>query len=142
LLQLHHPHGSAVPASDFQGQVFTEDRHFLALGRANMRWKASISIIFTAARRKKEQLGKLAYPQPGEFAAVINPPECQASVTLEAVPAEPSGFESFSGHRLHGIPENRLYMSDFYGHARLSDRPLPNRILLLQHVPESVHHRA
>jgi hypothetical protein len=51
-------------------------------------------------------------------AAVINPPECQASVTIEAVPAQLGDIETFAAHGLHGIPEDRLHMSDFYEHAR------------------------
>jgi hypothetical protein len=44
--------------------------------------------------------------------------ECQASVTIEAVPAQVGFLESFAAHGLHGIPEDRLHMSDFYEHTR------------------------
>src|SRR5450432_3937695 len=77
-----------------------------------------LSSNFTAVRSKQEQLGKLACCQPRHPAAVINPPECQASVTIEAVPAQVGLLESFANHGLHGIPEDRLHMSDFYKHAR------------------------
>ena len=38
----------------------------------------------------------------------------QASVTIEAMPEAHIGdLETFATHRLHGIPEDGLYMSDF-----------------------------
>jgi len=40
------------------------------------------------------------------------------AVTIEAVPAQLGDLESFAAHGLHGIPEDRLHMSDFYEHAR------------------------
>jgi CRISPR/Cas system type I-B associated protein Csh2 (Cas7 group RAMP superfamily) len=46
--------------------------------------------------------GKLACFQPRHPAAVINPPECQVSVTIEAVPAQVGFLESFAAHGLHG----------------------------------------
>src|SRR5713226_4032469 len=118
MIQLHHLHGSPVPTSDLPGQVLPEDRHLFAIRRTNMRRKLSLSTVFTAVRSKQEQVGKLACCQPRHSAAVINPPECQASVTIEAVPAQVGGFESFAAHGLHGIPEDRLHMSNFYEHAR------------------------
>src|SRR5229473_5334801 len=109
-------HGSPVPASDLRGQGLPEDRHLCAIRRVNMRRKLSLSTVFTALRSKQEQVGKLACCQPRHPAAVIHPPECQASVTLEAVPAQLGDLESFAAHGLHGIPEDRLHMSDFYEH--------------------------
>src|SRR5467141_2690870 len=98
MTQVHHLHGSPVPTSDLRGQVLPEDRHLFAIRRANMRRKASLSTVFTAVRSKQEQVGKLAGCSPREFAVVINPPECQASVTLEAVPAQLGDLESFAAH--------------------------------------------
>src|SRR2546428_3966381 len=121
--QLHHLHGSPVPPPDLRGQVLPEDRQILAIRRANMRRKVSLSAVFTptvftALRSKPDQVGKLACGQPRHPAAVIDPhpPECQASVTLEAVPAQVGFLESFAAHGLHRIPEDRLYLSDFYRH--------------------------
>src|SRR5438309_7229427 len=48
----------------------------------------------------------------------MNPPERQASITGDAVPAKVRDIESFAGHGLNGIPEGRLHMSDFYRHVR------------------------
>jgi hypothetical protein len=48
----------------------------------------------------------------------IHAPEGQAAVTIEAVPAQIGGLDAFATHGLHGIPEDRLHMSDFYEHAR------------------------
>ena len=59
VIQLHHLHGSPVPASDLRGQVLREDKHLLAIRRANMRRKISLSTVFTAVRSKQEQVGKL-----------------------------------------------------------------------------------
>src|SRR5882762_7193183 len=115
--QLHHLHGSSVPTSNLHGQVLPEDRHRFAIRRANMRREASLSTVFTAVRSKQEQVGKPACCQPRHPAAVINPPECQASVTIEAVPAQVGFLKSFATHGLHGIAEDRLHMSDFYKHA-------------------------
>jgi hypothetical protein len=88
--------------------------------------KVSRSTVFTALRSKQEQIGKLARCQPREPAAVIiiHPPKCQAPVTLEAVPAQVGDLESLAAHGLHGIPEDRLYLSDFYQHARCICRPI------------------
>src|SRR5450432_494331 len=91
-----------------------------------------LSSNFTAVRSKQEQLGKLACCQPRHPAAVINPPECQASVTIEAVPAQVGLLESFANHGLHGIPEDRLHTSDFYKHARSE---LPQHIALFTFDP-------
>src|SRR5712692_9454801 len=126
MLQLHHLHGSPVPTSDLRGQVLPKDRHLFAIRRANMRRKVSLSTVFTAVRSKQEQVGKLACSQPRHPAAVIHPPECQASVTIEAVPAQVGFLESFAAHGLHGIPEDCLHMSDFYRHARSEVRPTSN----------------
>ena len=60
MIQLHHLHGSPVPASDLRGQVLPEDRHLFAIRRANMRRKVSLNTVFTAVRSKQEQVGKLA----------------------------------------------------------------------------------
>ena len=60
MVQLHHLDGSPIPASDLRGQVLPEDRHLFAIRRANMRRKVSLSTVFTALRRKQEQVGKLA----------------------------------------------------------------------------------
>jgi hypothetical protein len=76
-----------------------------------------ITVCF-ALRRKQEQVGKPAYRQPRKPAAVINSPECQASVTIESVPAQRGDLESFTAHGLHGIPEDRLHMSDLYEHVQ------------------------
>ena len=67
---------------------------------------------------EQEQVRKFACAEPREPAAVINPPECQAPVAIEAVPAQIGDLESFAAHGLHGIPEDRLYVSDFHRHAR------------------------
>lgn len=48
---------------------------------------------------------------------MIYPPECQASVTVEAVPAQVGDFESFASHGLHWMQKDGLHMSDFYRHA-------------------------
>jgi len=52
----------------------------------------SLSTMFTALRSKQDQFQKLACGKPRHPAAVVNPPECQASVTLDAVPAQIGGF--------------------------------------------------
>jgi len=95
-----------------------------------MRRKKNISVIaavkiaiftttlFTTLRSKQEQFGKLACGQPREPTAVIHTPECQASVTIQAVPAQVGGLESFAANGLHGIPEDCLHVSDFYEHVR------------------------
>src|SRR6266852_7737642 len=116
----HHLHGSPVPTSDLRGQVLPKDRHLLAIRRANMRRKVKVSLspVFTALRSKPDQIGKLACCQPRHPAAVIHSPECQASVTIEAVPAQVGFLELFAAHGLHGIPEDRLHMSDFHEHLR------------------------
>jgi hypothetical protein len=49
---------------------------------------------------------------------IIDPPECQASVTIDAVPAQIGDLEWFAAHGLHGISEDRFHTSDFYEHAR------------------------
>ena len=89
-----------MPTSDLRGQVLPEDRHLLAIRRANMRRKVSLSTVSTAVWSKQEQVGKLACGQPRHPAAVIHPPECQAPVTFEAVPAQLGGLEWFAAHGL------------------------------------------
>lgn len=118
MLQLHHLDGSSVAASDLRSQVLSEDRQFLAIRRANVRRKVSRGAVFTTVRSKPDEVGKLACGQPREPAAVIQPPECQAPVTLDAVPAQPGGLERFAAHGFHGIPEDGFHLSDFYRHAR------------------------
>src|SRR5258708_3466676 len=117
MLQLHHLHGGPVPASDLRGQFLPEDRHLCAIRRANMRRQVSWRAVVTAVRSKQQQVGKLACGEPREVAAVIHPPERQTPVTLQAVPTQRGNLKRFAAHGLHGIPEERLYMSDFYRHA-------------------------
>ena len=81
------------------------------------RGKVCLRTVVTVVRSKQDQVGKLACREPREPAAVIDLPECQAPVTIEAVPAQLGGLEPFAAHGLHGIPEDRLYMSYFYSHA-------------------------
>src|SRR5258708_40369317 len=56
MFQLHHLHGSPVPAPDLRGQVLPENRHLCAIRRANMRRKVSLSTVFTAVRSKQEEV--------------------------------------------------------------------------------------
>src|SRR5579864_1966437 len=114
---MHHLNWRTVPTSYLRLQVFPKDRHLFAIRRANMRGKVSLSPVWTALRSKQEQVGKLAGCQPWKPAAVIQAPECQASVTLEAVPAQVGSLQSFAAHGLHRIPEDRLHVSDFCEHA-------------------------
>src|SRR5688500_18334671 len=83
-----------------------------------MRRQVFRGTVFAALRSKHGQVGKLACRQPWEPAAVIHPPERQAPVTIEAVPAHVRGLESLAAHGLYRIPEDRLDMSDFDRHAR------------------------
>jgi len=69
-------------------------------------------------RSKEQQVWKLACGQPREPAAVVDLSECQASVPLDAVPPQLGGLEPFAAHRLHGIAEERFYMSDFDEHVK------------------------
>jgi hypothetical protein len=134
--QLDHLDGSTVPASNLLGQFLPEDRHLFAIRRANMRRKASLSTVFTALRSKPEEVGKLACCEPWHSAAVLNPPECQASVALEAVPPQVGDLESFAGHGLHGIPEDCLYMSDLK-----SQQQAPVALSTRQRADHLIEHR-
>ena len=107
-----------MPTFDLRGEIVTEDGQHFAIRGANMSWKVAGSRVFTAERRKQEQVGKRACCQPRKPAAVINPPERQASVAIEAVPAKVGDLPLFAAHGLHGIPEQRLYMSDCDRHVR------------------------
>ena len=121
---MHHLNGSPVPASDLRGQALPENRHVLTIGRANIRRKVSWSTVFPPLRSKQEQLGKLACGKPRESAAIVNPPECQASVTIQAVPAQMGDIDPCAAHGLHGIPEDRFHMSDFDEHDRFATSEL------------------
>ena len=96
--QLHHLHGSAVPASDLRGQLLPEDGHLLAIRRAHVSRKVSRSCVPIAERGIEHQVGKPACRQPGKIAAVVHPPEREASVAVEAVPAQVGRLESFPAH--------------------------------------------
>jgi len=112
--QLHHLHGSPVPASNLLGQVLPEDGHFFTRRRADMRREKRIfrPAALAAVRSKQEQVGKLACGQPREPARVAHPPEGQAPVTVEPVPPQLRGLELLSGHGLYGIPEDGFHLSD------------------------------
>lgn len=57
MLQVQHLHGSTAPTSDLHGQVLPENRHLLAIGRANVRGEISARIGFNdAVDRVKEAL--------------------------------------------------------------------------------------
>ena len=109
MLHLHHLHGSSIPATDLRRQFLREDRHQFAIRRPNVRWRI--------LRRKQHQLRKLACCQKREPAAVIDPPERQASIALDAVPAQFCRLKPFPTHRLNRIPEDRLHPPDFRDHA-------------------------
>src|SRR5215472_1096186 len=83
-----------------------------------MRRRVSPSTVSMALRSKQDQLGKLAGSEPRHSAAVVYPPEREAAVTLDAVPAQLGGLKPFAAHGLHGIAEDCLHLSDFYPHAR------------------------
>lgn len=130
LSQLHHLHGTAVPASDFHGEVVAEHRQLFAIRRANMRWQVSPYGVSAVLRSKEKQFGKFRCCQPWEPAVVIKPPKCEPPVAIQAVPAQLGNLEWFPPHGLNGIPENCLYMSDFYWHLTKS----ANGILIRKHV--------
>jgi hypothetical protein len=69
---------------------------------------------------KQNQLGKFAGGEPGEAAAIIFSSEGHAPVTLDAMPTQVGGLQPLARHGLHGIAEDRLYVSDFYEHASLA----------------------
>ena len=118
MFQLHHLHRSPVAASDLRGQLLAEDRQLFAVRRANMRRKISLAPSSRRSGVNRSRSGSLLADQPREPAAVIDSPECQASIALNAMPAQVGDLKSFAAHGLHGIPEDRLDMSDFYEHAR------------------------
>ena len=103
-----------MAASEFGGQIVSKDRHFLTFRRANMRGKDVLSAAFTPLWSKKDQLGKLAGRQPRKPTVIADPPERQPPVAFEPMPAQVGGRKPFAAHGLHGIPEDRLNMSDFY----------------------------
>jgi hypothetical protein len=116
VFQLHHLDGRSESTSNLGGQVFTEDVHLFAVRRANVRGKTLLSGVFTAVRRKQEQIWQLAGGQPWKPATVIDSPQCQPPVPIDPVPAQLGDLQSVAPHRLHGIPEERLNVSDFYRH--------------------------
>ncbi len=81
-----------------------------------------MNAVFTALRSKQEKVGKFACCQPRHSAAVVHSSKREASVTVQAIPAQIGILETFPSHGLHGIPENCLHLSDFYGHARPESR--------------------
>src|ERR1041385_7723205 len=101
MIQLNHLPRSPVKTSDLRGQGFSENRHLLAVRCANMRRELLLSTVLKAERHKPKQVRKLACCKPREPAAVIHLSECQAPVTIEAMPAQIDGLKAFAGHRLH-----------------------------------------
>jgi hypothetical protein len=107
-----HKEATVIAVLNSSGKLVME-----SIVETDVRWKVSLSTV-TAVRGKPEQVGKLAGCEPRELAAIIHLAECQASVALEAVPAQIGFLESFAAHGLHGIPEDRFHISDFYEHVR------------------------
>jgi hypothetical protein len=48
----------------------------------------------------------------------MNPAECQATIPFESVPSQLGRVESFAGHGLYRIAEDRFHLPDFYPHAQ------------------------
>src|SRR5688572_17974731 len=117
MIQPRHLHRRPMAATDLGGQVFAEDGHPCPIRRANMGWKVLLGTVVGSVRSKQQQSGKLARGQPGEPAPVVEPPERETPVAVEAVPAQCGGLESFAAHGLHRIPVDRLDVSNLNGHA-------------------------
>src|SRR6266481_8129829 len=107
-----------MAATDLRRQFLAEDIHLLSLRRANVRREVSLCGGSPPLWSKENQVRKLGGRQPGETAAVVSATEGQAPVALETVPAQLGDVERFAAHRLHWIPEERLYLTNLDGHVR------------------------
>src|SRR5262245_41942458 len=104
---------------DLRRQFFSEDRHLLALRCSDVCWKVYASIGVMSERSEQQQVGQRACAQPGKVVALLGATECEAPVTIEAVPAQRGDVESFAAHRFDGIPEDRLYASELCEHGEV-----------------------
>ena len=103
---------------DLRRQLLSEDRHLLAFRRANVCRKVPLKSVFMPERSKQQQIGKLACAQPRKLVSLPRAAECKTPVTVDPVPAQIGDFESFAGHGLHRVSEDRFYLSDFCRHGR------------------------
>src|SRR5262245_2957729 len=104
---------------DLRRQFFSEDRHLLALRGSDVCRKVYAGIVFMSERSEEQQVGQLARAQPRKLVALLRATECEAPVTIEAVPAQCGDVELFAAYGFHGIPEDRLYASELYEHGEV-----------------------
>jgi hypothetical protein len=84
---------------------------------------------FMSERSEQEQFGQLACAQRGKVVALLRVTECEAPVTIEAVPAKVATVELFAAW-ISRIPEDCLYASELYEHGKgdtLFKRPSARR---------------
>src|SRR5262249_16880423 len=81
--------------------------------RVDTRVDAFLAIRITLPDRSvPKQIRQFTRSQKGESAAVFRPPQCQASIAIDPMPAEVSGIQPFARHRLHRVAEECLDPSD------------------------------
>jgi hypothetical protein len=107
-----------MPAADLCGEFWAEQSQFLTPWRSHMRRETSSGVSSPTHRSEQNQLWKFGGCQPGEPTAIVNPTKRQAPVAVKTVPAKLGFLESFATHGLHGVPEQRRYLSDLDRHVR------------------------
>jgi len=105
-----------MAATDLRRQFLAENSQLFSFWGANVRWEVSIVGGSAPLWSEENQLRKLAGGQPGETAAIIGPMEGEPPVAVKTVPAQVGDLESFAAHRLHWVPEERLYFTNLDRH--------------------------
>src|SRR6185436_14898675 len=114
-----------MAATDLRRQFLAENSQLLSFRCANVGREASSGSGPPSLWSKENQLRKFRGGQPGETAVIVSPTECQAPITVKAVPAQVDDLESFAAHGLHRVSKERLYLTDLDSHVLLEVVPSP-----------------
>jgi len=112
VFQVHHLNGIAITAPELSGESFSEQGHLLPLRRENVCGQSFAISIFSWLRSEEDEIGQLTRGEPREPAAVVKPAKREASIAVEAVPAQRGGIEWLATHGLHRIAEERFNFSN------------------------------
>ena len=93
-----------MKGANLRRQFLAEHGQFLPCWRANVRRK-----VFDRGPQpqwnEENESWKLGRGEPGKAAAVVNPTEGQAPVTIKTVPAQVGDLEKLTAHGLHWVPK-------------------------------------
>jgi len=111
LAEPHELDRAAVPARQHLLELAASEGHVPSVGRAHVARKQQTALGL-AERPIEHQLMDPAGRQPWELAVIIDAPEPEASVAIDAVPSQGCSINGNAGHRLDRVAKQMADFSD------------------------------